>query len=178
MGGGGASLTAVLSRQDILRLVEQDPPLVTGYRDLDAQLQPNGFDLTVREVGMVQTAGQIAASNARRMVSALAPLTFDAFDFVQLIPGPYIVTYNEVVNRPEDLMALGRPRSSLLRSGVTVHGAVWDAGYSGRSQSLLVVHNPLGFRLQRNAAVLQLVFLLLTGKTGGYSGAYQGENLD
>ncbi|HLB27762.1 MAG TPA: deoxyuridine 5'-triphosphate nucleotidohydrolase, partial [Dehalococcoidales bacterium] len=72
---------------------------------------------------------------------------------------------------------LGRPRSSLLRCGVTVNTAVWDAGYSGRSQSLLVVYNPLGFRLQKDARVVQLVFFRLTGETEGYKGAYQGENI-
>jgi len=74
-------------------------------------------------------------------------------------------------------MALARPRSSLLRCGVTVDTAVWDAGYSGRSQSLMVVYNPLGFRLQRNARIVQLVFLRLTRETEGYRGAYQGENI-
>jgi dUTP pyrophosphatase len=61
---------------------------------------------------------------------------------------------------------------------VTIHSAVWDAGYRGRSTSLLVVNNPAGFRVQRNARVLQLVFFGL-GETvvEGYRGAYQGENL-
>jgi dUTP pyrophosphatase len=59
---------------------------------------------------------------------------------------------------------------------VTVNTAVWDAGYSGRSQSLLVVYHSQGFRLQKNARVLQLVFLRLTGETDGYRGIYQGEN--
>jgi len=73
---------------------------------------------------------------------------------------------------------LGRPRSSLNRCGVSIHSAVWDAGYSGRSQSLLVVYNPLGFRLHRNARLLQLVFFYTSGGVGkGYSGQYQNENL-
>ena len=74
-------------------------------------------------------------------------------------------------------MALATPRSSLLRCGVTVNTAVWDAGYSGRSQSLLVVYNPGGFRLQRNARIVQLVFFQLSGETEGYNGTYQGENM-
>ncbi|HUV75718.1 MAG TPA: deoxyuridine 5'-triphosphate nucleotidohydrolase, partial [Dehalococcoidales bacterium] len=55
--------------------------------------------------------------------------------------------------------------------------AVWDAGYSGRSQSLMVVYNPQGFRVQRNARIIQLVFLQLTRETEGYQGTYQGENI-
>ena len=127
---------------------------------------------------MLQTSGKIAVSNRERLVSDLAPLVFDGLDFIDLMPGAYIITYNEIVHLPNDVMALARPRSSLLRCGVTVNTAVWDAGYSGRSQSLMVVYNPQGFRLQRNARIVQLVFWQLTGETEGYHGAYQGENID
>jgi len=170
-------VTAVLSREDIRRLIERTPPLLEEYRDLEAQLQPNGFDLTLREIAMPQTTGTIATDSRQRAVSDLAPLVFDGLGFIDLLPGAYIVTFNEVVHLPNDLMALARPRSSLLRSGVTVHSAVWDAGYSGRSRALLVVYNQRGFRLQRNAGIAQMVFLPLTGETEGYSGAYLGENL-
>jgi dUTP pyrophosphatase len=74
-------------------------------------------------------------------------------------------------------MALGRPRSSLTRSGVAIHTAVWDAGYSGRSTSLMTVHNSSGFRVQIGARVAQLVFIQLsTPDDIGYQGIYQGEN--
>jgi len=169
-------MTAVLSRQDIHRLLQQKPPLLEGYIDLEAQVQPNGVDLTLREVAMLQTSGKIANSNRQRLVSALAPLVFDRLGFIDLMPGAYIITYNEIVHLPNNVMALARPRSSLLRCGVTVETAVWDAGYSGRSQSLMVVYNPQGFRLQRNARMVQLVFLRLTRETEGYHGVYQDEN--
>ena len=171
-------MRAVLSRQDIHRLLQQEPPLIEGYIDLETQVQPNGIDLTLREVALLQTSGKIAASDSQRLVSDLAPLVFDGLGFIDLMPGAYIITYNEIVHLPNNVMALARPRSSLLRCGVTVNTAVWDAGYSGRSQSLMVVHNPQGFRLQRNARIVQLVFLQLTRETEGYHGAYQEENID
>jgi dUTP pyrophosphatase len=88
------------------------------------------------------------------------------------------VTYNEVVNLPRNLMALAMPRSSLLRCGVSIHNAVWDAGYSGRSQSLMVVYYPQGFWLYRNARVVQMVFLSLSREVAeGYQGMFQGENI-
>ena len=170
-------MTAVLSRQDIHRLLQQEPPLVEGYIDLETQVQPNGIDLTLREVALPQTSGKIAASDSQRLVSALAPLVFDGLGFIDLMPGAYLITYNEIVHLPNNVMALATPRSSLLRCGVTVNTAVWDAGYSGRSQSLMVVYNPQGFRLQRNARIVQLVFFQLTGETEGYRGIYQRENI-
>ena len=168
---------SVLSKQDIQRLLNQDPPLVEGWIDLEVQLQANGFDLTLRDVAMLESAGKISVANSQRVVSELAPLVFDGLDSIELIPGTYIITYNEIVHLPSNIMALGRPRSSLLRCGVSVGTAVWDAGYSGRSQSLLVVYNPLGFSLQRNARIIQLVFFELTSETEGYQGTYQGENI-
>jgi len=170
-------MTAVLSKQDIHRLLQREPPLIEDYINLEAQVQPNGVDLTLREVAMLQTSGRIAASDSQRLVSGLAPLVFNGLGFIDLMPGAYVITYNEVVHLPNNVMALARPRSSLLRCGVTINTAVWDAGYSGRSQSLMVVHNPQGFRLQRNARIVQLVFLQLTGETEGYHGAYQEENI-
>ncbi|HEX9269542.1 MAG TPA: deoxyuridine 5'-triphosphate nucleotidohydrolase, partial [Candidatus Limnocylindria bacterium] len=84
--------------------------------------------------------------------------------------------YMERVNLPADLMAFARPRSTLLRSGVAIHTAVWDAGYSGRGEGLLSVLDPRGYRLQRVARVVQLVFLRLASAVGeGYRGRYHGE---
>ena len=170
-------MTAILSKPDIHRLLKQEPPLIEGLIDLEKQMQPNGVDLTLREVAMLQSPGRIAAADSQRLVSDLAPLVFDGLGFIELMPGAYIVTYNEIVHLSKNVMALAAPRSSLLRCGVTIHNAVWDAGYSGRSQSLMMVYNPQGFRLQRNARIVQLIFLALTSETEGYRGAYQGENI-
>ncbi len=170
-------MAAILSKQDIHRLLQQEPPLIEGCINLEGQMQPNGIDLTLREVALLQSPGKIAVKNSQRVVSDLAPLVFDGLDFIDLVPGAYIITYNEIVHLPKNVMALAHPRSSLLRCGVTVNTAVWDAGYSGRSQSLMVVYNPQGFRMQRNARIVQLIFLQLTQETEGYQGAYQGENI-
>ncbi|MFQ6121860.1 MAG: deoxyuridine 5'-triphosphate nucleotidohydrolase [Dehalococcoidales bacterium] len=170
-------MTTILSKEDIQRLLQREPPLIEGWINPGEQVQPNGVDLTLREVAMLQSPGKIAVADDQRLVSDLAPLVFDGLGFIHLMPGAYIITYNEIVHLPKNIMALATPRSSLLRCGVTINTAVWDAGYSGRSQSLMVVYNPQGFRLQRNARIIQLVFLQLTQDTEGYRGAYQGENI-
>lgn len=170
-------MSAVLSQHDIYRLLEREPPLIEGYLNLDEQVQPNGFDLTLREIALLESSGKIAISDTERRLPNLAPLAFDGLGFIDLMPGIYSITYNEIVHLPKDVMALARPRSSLLRCGVSVGTAVWDAGYSGRSQSLMVVYNPRGFRLQKNARVVQLIFFWLSQETEGYQGAYQHENI-
>ena len=167
----------VLSGNDIRHLLKNTPPLVEGWINLEEQVQANGFDLTLRDVALMQSAGTIAAANSQRVLSGLAPLPFGANDLLDLAAGIYMITYNEIVHLPKNIMALGRPRSSLLRCGVNVGTAVWDAGYEGRSQSLLMVHNPRGFRVQKNARLTQLVFMTLTGESEGYKGIYQRENI-
>jgi dUTP pyrophosphatase len=168
-------MAAVLSKPEIQRLLKRTPPLVEGYINLEEQLQPNGVDLTLRDIALPQSSGRITVQ--QRLLPELAPLVFDGTGFIDLMPGAYIITYNEIVNLPKNIMALARPRSSLLRCGVSVGTAVWDAGYSGRSQSLMVVYNPQGFRLQKNARIIQLIFFRLGQKTEGYQGIYQGENI-
>ncbi len=170
-------MAAILSKRDILRLIEEEPPLIEGCIKLEEQVQPNGIDLTMREIALLQSSGKIGIENSQRIISDLAPLVFDGLGFIDLMPGAYIITYNEIVHLPKNVMALAMPRSSLLRCGVTINMAVWDAGYSGRSQSLMVVYNSQGFRLQKNARIVQLIFFKLTKETEGYHGAYQGENI-
>ncbi|MEW6329384.1 MAG: deoxyuridine 5'-triphosphate nucleotidohydrolase, partial [Candidatus Micrarchaeota archaeon] len=55
---------------------------------------------------------------------------------------------------------------------------VWDPGYEGRSESLLVVENARGIKLKRNARLVQLVFVKLAGEAREvYSGKYKNENI-
>jgi dUTP pyrophosphatase len=172
------SKTGVLTREDILELCNARPPLIVEAVNLAEQLQPNGVDLTVREVSSYISRGNLTAGNEGRVLSRTAPLSFDSHAGMDLEPGAYLVTFNEIVNLPRGVMALARPRSSLNRCGVSIHSAVWDAGYSGRSQSLLVVYNTHGFRLHKNARILQLVFFYLSGEARkGYDGRFQGENI-
>ena len=85
-------MSGVLSRNDIRRLIQQTPSLVEGYIDLEQQLQPNGFDITLRDIAQLQTMGQIATDNAQRQLPDLAPLIFDNQGFMELIPGIYLIT--------------------------------------------------------------------------------------
>jgi dUTP diphosphatase len=167
---------SILAKKDILALIEGNPPLVEAYLDLEAQLQTNGFDLSLRSVSKLTSCGKLALDNKNRVISGQERLEFDSAGLIHLDPGSYSVIYNEIVHLPKDVMALGLSRSSLLRCGASLHTAVWDAGYSGRSESLLVVHNPLGLDLEKDARILQLMFSKLTGLSDGYQGRYQGEN--
>ena len=145
--------------------------------DPAVQTQPNGVEMTLQSVHSLQGPGSVAFDNSERQLPDTEPLEFDMDGWLHLGPGIYKIIYNEIVNIPDGLAAIARARSSLLRCGVALETAVWDAGYSGRSESLLVVHNPASFRLKRNARVVQLIFFKLSSDVSeGYRGIYQNEN--
>ena len=169
---------SVLDRESILKLIRAPQPLVEGYLDLEGQLQPNGFDFTLRELHEYSSVGELGRSASPSTLSEHEVLPFDKSGFLHLAMGAYMVTLNEIVNLPRHIMALARPRSSLLRSGVAVHTAIWDAGYRGRSQALLTVYNPLGYRVAKGARLLQMVFMVLVSPVEeGYQGRFLGENI-
>lgn len=149
------------------------PPLVEDMIDPDTQIQVNGCELTVDRVYEFMGRGSIAFDNSERVLSECGELTFDD-GWIDLPAGSYKIVSNEIVHIPKDMIAIARPRSSLLRCGASVETAVWDAGYEGRSECLLVVFNERGFRLKRNARVVQLLFMRLESGTEGYDGIYQG----
>ena len=168
---------AVLSSKEIRALIESENPLFSDFSDLELQVQANGFDLTLAEVRRFAGAGTIGIDSSDRVLPGLALVVPDERGYLALAVGAYHITYAETVSLPKNLMALGRPRSSLTRSGVSIHTAVWDAGYVGRSTSLMMVNNPDGFHVQIGARVAQLVFIQLSMPDDvGYQGIYQGEN--
>ncbi|HLY65594.1 MAG TPA: deoxyuridine 5'-triphosphate nucleotidohydrolase [Chloroflexota bacterium] len=169
-------VSGVLPRETIWQLIQNEPRLVTGLLEPDRQVQPSGLDVTLGAVFEFTESGRLGVED--RHVPDRVPLAFDFWGWVHLSPGCYMIQLNEAVRLPLDIMALGRPRSTLLRCGATLHTALWDPGYAGRSECLLTVHNPAGIELQKDSGVMQLVFFRLEQPTGaGYSGRYQGENL-
>ncbi len=143
----------------------------------EGQLQPCGIDMTLKEVHELADAGVIDFDNSKRKISASKKIEFDGEGRIHLAQGCYKIVYNEYVSVPLDACAFGFPRSSLLRCGADVRCAVWDPGYHGRSESLLIVNSQHGITLHKNAKVMQLVFVRLEGAAhAGYSGQYKGEN--
>ncbi len=127
---------AVLSSEEIRRRILEEG-LIRDYIDLETQLQPNGFDCTLRAVAKLKGCGRIDFDNSKRQLPETEEIEFSKW--VYLPKGVYRAYLNEIVSLGKDLMALARPRSTLVRAGANVLTAVWDAGYTGRSEVGLVV---------------------------------------
>ncbi len=153
--------------------------LVEGAIDAASQTQVNGLELTVCRVEAFYGPGRIGFDNADRELPSFKELEWGRDGWLYLREGCYKIVFNEIVSIPKDMCAIARPRSSLLRMGVTVETAVWDAGYKGRSEALLIVHNPAGFYIKKDARVVQLLFMRLENAVlQGYDGRYMNENIN
>ncbi|MBS3069152.1 deoxyuridine 5'-triphosphate nucleotidohydrolase [Candidatus Micrarchaeota archaeon] len=141
----------------------------------ESQMQPIGVDLTLGEIHAFEGAGRIDFDNSHRVLPKTRKMEFE--NEIRLEKGCYKVVFNEHVSIPSDCAAFAYPRSSLLRCAADMHCAVWDPGYDGRSEAMLVVENPHGIVLEKNAKLAQLVFVkLLEEARELYAGAYKGEN--
>lgn len=166
----------MLNSQVIRKYIEEDG-LISDYIDLEKQLQPSGFDISLKEVFEYVGSGAVDFSNKERKIADTKVLEPNAKGWYNLEPGCYMLVYNEVVKMPLDVVAIARSRSTMLRNGANMETAVWDPGYQGRSSSLLVVHNPHGIHLKRDARVAQLIFFKTKEVEHGYSGVYQNERI-
>lgn len=139
------------------------------------QVQPAGVDLRVDSVYILNERGALLRDG--REVPRGAPLEPRGGAWM-LGPGAYRVRFLDEVYVPAGSVGLCYPRSSLLRMGAVLHCAVWDPGYRGRGEALLVVHNPHGIVIERAARVAQLVLFNLQALAGEvYNGYYQGEGI-
>lgn len=124
-------------------------PLIENMIDSTVQIQPAGIDLSLQKIFSFESAAVLAFTQAQTTLPSYRELSFDEAEQVFLPPGPYKVLLNEIVNLPRNLVGIARPRSTLARSGIAAVTALWDPGYSGRSEIMLQVHNPHGLTCKR-----------------------------
>ncbi|MBU1998364.1 MAG: deoxyuridine 5'-triphosphate nucleotidohydrolase [Candidatus Omnitrophota bacterium] len=171
-------LVKMLNRQEIEKLI-REKSLVSKYIDLTIQLTPNGIDLTVEKIFEFKDCGTLDFSNKQRKLSECSELIpgkespEDKFGWWLLKKGIYKIKTNEVVNLPLDLVGIAFPRSSLLRLGAFTQTGIWDAGFRGESEFVLVVENLSGIKIKQNSRIIQLAFLRMNETIEGYNGIYQ-----
>ena len=167
----------MLNKKEIEKLIKENN-LIENYINLDKQLTPNGFDLTVGKVFKFNSPGDIDFSNSQRIIPEGEELILekrkpeDKHGWWKLSQGAYKVRTNEVVNLPNNLAALGFTRTSLLRIGALTQNGIWDAGFKGKGEFILVVSNSQGINIKQNARVVQLMFVEVK-VTEEYRGIYK-----
>jgi len=149
--------------------------MIQNYVDLDTQLQPNGFDLTLKEIVMFtdEWEPRIDFDNRTRLLPSVMPILFAGGEY-HLEPGTYLFKANEFFKTPNNIVGWGMPRSSLTRCGVLLDSAILDAGYSGNLVFGVSISQAITF--SKNARFVQMIFFKLN-KTPDrlYTGIYKEE---
>lgn len=156
---------------------------VYTYSPIDhEQVQPNGIDLKVDKI-FIQNLGPTLATKKEDM---------DPGMLVEIIPEDitglplntegwflehyyYVVEWKELICIPKNAVGLLSPRSTLLRLGGTIVGAVWDRGYEGKGRSGLILGTPM--IIQRGARLAQMIFIDAQEDDKVYDGQYQFEQM-
>lgn len=146
--------------------------IVTQLIDPQLQIQPSGVDLTVK--GLFRFASKLVVDfdNQNRTIADYEALPWDG-ESITLEQGTYMVEYNETIQVPNDVAAVLYPRSSLVRSGVTIKSGCIESGYEGPLSSMIQVFNPYGAQVFLKARVALCVCFKLEGPTEPYAGVYQ-----
>lgn len=167
----------MLNKKEIEQLIDEKN-LIENYINLNKQLTPNGFDLTVGKIFEFDSPGVLDFSNSERVVPEGREIfpkkdkADDEFGWWGLEKGAYKIRTNEKVNLPNNLAALGFSRTTLLRMGALTQNGVWDAGFKGKGEFILTVENSQGIRIKENGRIVQLVFFRVE-ETEEYSGVYK-----
>lgn len=172
----------MLNNEEIKQRILQDN-LVTNYLNLEKQLQPNGFDLTVQSVYAFKVSSYIGANEktiaeADELIPELKPELFGENAVWHLKSGTYKFKINEIINLPKDLSADTIQRSSFMRAGCLINVGNWDRGYNGQGYSTIFVGPENGLWLGRNASIIQMRFFPVAEEGKTYNGSYQKENIE
>lgn len=145
------------------------------------QLQPNGIDLRVGEIYEIENTAilrddKYVKGDRKELEPKTSTLSFienKSYRLKRLTP--YIIVYDEIIEIPEGHIGYVFPRSRLMRSGGFLTTAMWDQGYKGRGEGLLMPLNNI--IIEDNMRIAQ--FTLLEALRGEmlYDGDHQRERL-
>ena len=147
--------------------------MIQNYIDLDTQLQPNGFDLTVAEIRMFtdEWEPKIDFTNEDRRISSTIPILLAGGEY-HLEQGIYLFRANEVFKTPDKIVGWGMPRSTMTRCGIVLNSAVLDAGYFGHL--VFVMYIPRAITFSKDARFVQMIFFKLSeAPDRPYEGVYK-----
>lgn len=139
----------------------------------DERVGPAGVDLGIDEVKKV--TGVVCLEDGEYQLPERA--TLDAYEGVVMIRSdPHIIVYDVKVEVPDDHIGFVLPRSRLMRSGWHLTTAVWEPGYAGNGEGLLMPM--VEGLLDVTMSVAQMVMVPVEDSGIVYDGVHQGERID
>ncbi|MCX6774044.1 MAG: deoxyuridine 5'-triphosphate nucleotidohydrolase [Candidatus Micrarchaeota archaeon] len=146
---------------------------IHNFRDENTQKQQAGFDLTLESIFQFSSGGAVDFDNKERKIADCTKIEYQD-SWAKLAKGVYKITLNEKFKMPSDAAGFCLTRTTLLRNGAYLVSGLWDPGFEGKVEMLLVVENPFGIILKEHARVGQIFFIRMEDNAESlYSGIYK-----
>jgi dUTP pyrophosphatase len=140
------------------------------FPNFEELVQPSGIDLRVDEVFIQKGPGSLIDNE--KILPEIEKL--DPPIYVLKPKTAYLVTIDRKIKIPKGFSMLYVPRSTLLRSFISVHTAVGDPGFYGTLQFMLYNYGDFEYKVKKGERIAQGVVFDVTG-SGEYNGSYQEE---
>jgi len=144
--------------------------LVKLFPDFKDLVQPSGIDLALDKIYTQESEGSLI-DNEKNLPE------------IKELEGPvytlkphtaYLASIDRKIKIPKGYSMLYLPRSTLLRSFVSVQTAVGDPGFFGTLMFMIYNHGDYEYKIKKEDRIAQGVVFEVEG-SGQYSGSYQEE---
>lgn len=144
--------------------------LINLFPDFKELVQPSGIDLRLDEVFRQMGPGSLIDNekNLPELEKLEPPI------YTLKAKTAYLASIDRKIKIPKGFSMLYLPRSTLLRSFVSVHTAVGDPGFYGTLQFMIHNYGDFDYTIKQGERIAQAVVFPVTG-SGEYNGSYQEE---
>ncbi|RAP44873.1 MAG: deoxyuridine 5'-triphosphate nucleotidohydrolase [Methanosphaera sp. rholeuAM6] len=143
------------------------------FPEYDDSIQPSGIDLRMDKLYRQTGCGSLI-DDKKNLPSVEEVECVDGIYTLEAGTS-YSVTIMGKTRIPVGYTMLYLPRSTLLRSFISVHTAVGDPGFYGTLQFMITNNGDYDYRIKRGERIAQAVVFKVDG-SGRYDGSYQEED--
>ena len=142
--------------------------LVKLFPDFKDLVQPSGIDLELDKIYVQKSEGSLIDNGKN-----LPDIEEVPGDVYTLKPHTaYLASIKRKIKIPKGYTMLYLPRSTLLRSFISVQTAVGDPGFYGTLMFMIYNHGEFDFKVKSGDRIVQAVVYQVEG-SGEYNGSYQ-----
>lgn len=145
--------------------------LIKLFPDYEDTIQPSGIDLKLDKIYKQTSEGSLI-DNQKNLPTIEEIECSDDGIYTLKAKSAYSVTIEGKIQIPEGYSMLYLPRSTLLRSFISVHTAVGDPGFYGTLQFMIVNNGEYDYKIKKGDRIAQAVVFKVEG-SGTYTGSYQ-----
>ena len=142
--------------------------LINLFPDFKDLVQPSGIDLELDKIFIQKSEGSLIDNEKK-----LPELEELQGEIYTLKPHTaYLASIKRKIKIPKGYTMLYLPRSTLLRSFISIQTAVGDPGFYGTLMFMIYNHGEFDYKIKSGDRIAQAVVFPVKG-SGEYAGSYQ-----